>query len=357
MQKTDLPESIRSTLAAGTVIPAHPLALDVDRQFSERHQRALTRYQLNAGAGGVAVGVHSTQFEIRDPAFGLFEKVLSIGSETVDQYVRDTGREIVKVAGVCGRTEQAVSEAVFVRDTGYHAGLLSLAAFKNDDDDTLIAHCHRVAEEIPIVGFYLQPAAGGRLLGYEFWRRFAEIDNVIAIKMAPFNRYQTLDVIRGVCEAGRDDIALYTGNDDNIIIDLLTTYRIATTNGTVERQIVGGLLGHWAVWTQPAVEQFEEIRAARESDAAIDPKWLVLANQVTDANAVLFDAANNFRGCLSGINEVLRRQGLVQTTACLSEDEHLSPGQAEEIDRIYRSYPHLTDDDFVRTNLDDWLSG
>jgi dihydrodipicolinate synthase/N-acetylneuraminate lyase len=357
MKKADLPESIRSTVAAGTVIPAHPLALDIDRQFNERHQRALTRYHLNAGAGGVAIGVHSTQFEIRDPAFGLFEKVLNIGSETVDQYVRDNGREIVKVAGVCGRTEQAVSEAAFVRDTGYHAGLLSLAAFKDDDDNTLIAHCHRVAEEIPIVGFYLQPAAGGRLLGYEFWRRFAEIDNVIAVKMAPFNRYQTLDVIRGVCEAGRDDIALYTGNDDNIIIDLLTTYRIATTNGTVERRIVGGLLGHWAVWTQPVVEQFEEIRAARESGAAIDPKWLVLANQVTDANAVLFDAANNFRGCLSGINEVLRRQGLVQTTACLSENEQLSPGQAGEIDRIYRSYPHLTDDDFVRANLDNWLSG
>lgn len=355
MKINDIPQSLRKRVQAGTVIPAHPLALDENGQFNEQYQRALTRYYLDAGVGGLAIGVHSTQFEIRDPAFGLFERVLQLGSDVIDAHTEESGREIFKVAGICGQTEQAVAEAEFVRGAGYHAGLLSLAAFKDADDAALVAHCRRVAEEIPIIGFYLQPASGGRLLGYEFWRQFAEIENVMAIKMAPFNRYQTLDVIRGVCEAGRDDITLYTGNDDNIIIDLLTTYKIETSHGMYERQIVGGLLGHWCVWTKNAVDQFEQIRAVRESGAPIDPKWLVLANEVTDANAAFFDAANNFRGCLSGINEMLRRQGLLLTAACLSEREQLSPGQAEELDRVYRAYPHLNDDAFIRENLDRWL--
>lgn len=337
----------------GHVIPAQPLALTPERRLDERHQRALTRYYVAAGSGGLAVGVHSTQFAIRDPEHGLFEPVLALASETMDAALADAPRPFLKVAGICGRTPQAMGEVETARKHGYHAGLLSMAAFANDDDETVLAHCREVAAAMPIIGFYLQPAVGGRVFGYRFWRQFAEIENLVAIKMAPFNRYQTLDVVRAVTEAGRDDVALYTGNDDNILVDLLTTFAFEVDGRPVRRQIVGGLLGQWAVWTHRAVEILAEAKAARE--APLDPEWLTRNAALTDANGVLFDAANAFQGCIPGIHEVLRRQGLMAGTWCLDPNECLSPGQAEEIDRVIRAYPDLQDDDFVASHRDEWL--
>lgn len=330
-------------LRAGTVIPAHPLALTAERKLDERRQRALTRYYAAAGAGGVAVGVHTTQFAIRDPKIGLYRPVLELAAETLGK-----SPDVIKVAGVVGLTQQAVAEARIARDLGYQAGLLSLAALKNETVDQLIDHVRAVAEVIPVFGFYLQPAVGGRLLPFQFWRRFAEIDNVVAIKIAPFNRYQTIDVVRAVAESGRD-IALYTGNDDTIIVDLLTEFRF---NGSIKR-IVGGLLGHWAAWTKRAVEMHKRIH---ESSWEIDSLWLQMAIEVTDSNAALFDAANGFHGCIAGIHEILRRQGLLAGRWCLDPSEDLSPGQMEEIDRVCAAYPHLTDDSFVRQHIDEWLT-
>lgn len=347
--------NLRSHLLEGHVIPAQPLALDANRQFSERHQRAITRYYLDAGVGGLAVGVHSTQFEIREPQHGLFKPVLELAARTIDEELAKRPRPFIKISGVCGRTEQAVREAELARSLGYQAGLTSLAAFKNDPEEALIAHCRAVAEVIPVVGFYLQPAAGGRLLGYSFWRKFAEIPNVIAIKLAPFNRYQSVDVVRAVAESGREDIALYTGNDDSIVVDLFTPWTFECGGRRVTRQIVGGLLGHWGVWTQSAVKLLNEIKAARKSPT-LDAKWLETAIAVTDMNAALFDSANGFRGCIPGILEVLRRGGLVPSIHCLNPHEVLSPGQAEELDRVSRAYPELTDDAFVAANRDRWLS-
>ncbi len=333
---------LRAALHSGLAIPAHPLALSASRKLDERRQRALTHYYIAAGVGGLAVGVHTTQFAIRDPKVGLFEPVLALAKEEMDC----AATPLVRIAGVCGETKQAIAEATLVRELGYHACLLSLGAMRNATDDELIAHCRAVAEVVPIVGFYLQPSVGGRVLPYAFWRRFAEIENVVAIKIAPFNRYQTLDVVRAVIEAGRDDIALYTGNDDNIVADFLTPYRI----GGKERRIVGGLLGHWSVWTKRAVELLDRCRHA---DAT--PDLLRLGVEVTDANAAFFDAANGFHGCIAGLHEVLRRQGLLEDIWCLDENETLSPGQLAEIDRVYRAYPHLHDDDFVERNRDQWL--
>lgn len=334
----------RSLLHRGVVIPAHPLALNAQRKLDERRQRALARYYLAAGAGGLAVGVHTTQFEIRDPKIALFEPVLALAAEEMNR----AGRPLARIAGVCGATKQAVGEAQKLRELGYHAGLLSLAALREATEDELIAHCRAVAEIIPVIGFYLQPAVGGRVLPYAFWRRFAEIKNVVAIKMAPFNRYQTLDVVRAVAETGRDDIALYTGNDDNIVVDLLTPFRFAGK----ERRIVGGLLGHWAVWTKRAVELLE-----RCHHEAATPELLRRAVEVTDSNAAFFDAANNFRGSIAGLHEVLRRQGLLEGIWCLNPAETFGPGQREEIDRVYRAYPHLNDDEFVARHRDEWLRG
>jgi len=334
-------ESWRARLRRGVVIPAHPLALNAGRKLDERRQRALTRYYLAAGAGGVAVGVHTTQFEIRDPRVGLYEPVLSLAIEEM------RSSDAVRIAGIVGPTAQAVKEAGFAAGCGYHAGLLSLAALRDASVPQLVEHVRAVASIIPVFGFYLQPAVGGRILPYAFWREFAAIDNVVAIKMAPFNRYQTLDVVRAVAESGRaDDIALYTGNDDNIVADLLTPFAFA---GRTVR-IVGGLLGHWAVWTRRAVELLERIH--REPDC---PGWLARGVEVTDSNAAFFDTANQFAGCIAGLHEVLRRQGLLEGRWCLNPSEDLSPGQLEEIDRVYRAYPHLNDDDFVRENLDRWL--
>ena len=333
---------LRAALLSGLAIPAHPLALTAARRLDERRQRALTRYYLAAGVGGLAVGVHTTQFAIRDPKVGLFKPVLELAAEEMNR----AARSVIRIAGVCGETKQAVAEATLIRELGYEAALLSLAALREADDDALIAHCRAVAEITPIIGFYLQPSVGGRVLPYAFWRRFAEIENVVAIKIAPFNRYQTLDVVRAVMEAGREDIALYTGNDDNIVADLLTPFRFAG----VGLRIVGGLLGHWSVWTQRAVELLERCRSA---DAM--PELLRLGAEVTDCNAAFFDAANGFRGCIAGLHEVLRRQGLLEGLWCLDEDETLSPGQREEIDRVYRAYPHLHDDAFVAEHRDAWL--
>ena len=345
---------LREALQSGLVIPAHPLALDDSGKFDEQHQRALSRYYVAAGAGGLAVGVHTTQFPIRDASVGLFEPVLALARDEMDR--ADAGRDIplVRIGGICGKTDQALAEADLLRRYRYHAGLLSLAALAAVSDAALIAHCERVAERLPIVGFYLQPSVGGRPLSYAFWRRFADIGNVVAIKIAPFNRYQTLDVVRAVVDAGRDDIALYTGNDDQIVGDLVTPFRFGTRNGLVERRIVGGLLGHWAVWTTGAVALLAECQAAAAA-SSVPAALLRKGTEVTDANAAFFDAAHGFAGCIAGINEVLRRQGLLASARCLASHDVLSPGQSTEIDRVSQAYPHLSDDKFVAEHLEEWL--
>jgi len=330
------------------VIPAHPLALTAARKLDERRQRALTRYYLDAGAGGIAVGVHTTQFAIRRPGVGLYRPVLELAAETAVEWEAGSGKRIARVAGVIGPTGQALSEAEIAAELGYHLGLLGLGALADASDARLIAHARAVGEVIPLMGFYLQPAVGGRILSYRFWRRFVELPSVIAIKIAPFNRYQTLDVVRAVADAGRaGEIALYTGNDDNILLDLLTPWP-----GGV--RMVGGLLGHWAFWTRNAVKHLG--RAHRATRAKSVPLPLChLATEITDANGAIFDAANGFRGCIPGIHEILRRQGLLRGRWCLDPKEELSPGQARDIDRVCRAYPHLADDEFVRERLDGWM--
>jgi len=407
-------EQLRARLGAGLVIPACPLALNARRKLDERRQRALLRYYIDAGAGGLAVGVHTTQFAIRQPKVGLFKPVLELAAEELRSSRRkeahSTKSEVRKlksqfpsregsgvgspaalpisaserlrpadsrtqfpsrkgpgvgsfaalpigIAGVCAKTKQATTEAALARELGYHAGLLSLGTLQDASDDELLVHCRTVAEIIPLVGFYLQPAAGGRVLPYAFWRRFAEIGNVVAIKIAPFDRYQTLDVIRAVAEAGREDIALYTGNDDNIVIDLVTPFRFNVGGKIVERRIVGGLLGHWAVWTKKAVELHAECRRIAMTGQPVPLELLKLAVEVTDANAAFFDPAHDFAGCIPGIHEVLRRQGLLEGIWCLDPNEILSPGQREEIDRVSCAYPHLNDDEFVAQHRDEWFSG
>jgi dihydrodipicolinate synthase/N-acetylneuraminate lyase len=349
-----LDPQVRAALCRGVAIPAHPLALTAARRLDERRQRALTRYYLAAGAGGLAAGVHTTQFAIRQ--HGLYQPVLALAAEEMDRAAWARTTPLARVAGICGDTRTAAKEAAIARDLGYHAGLLSLAALRGASDYQLMAHVRAVAEVIPVFGFYLQPAVGGLTLDYGFWRRFVEIEQVVAIKIAPFNRYQTLDVVRAVAESGRDDIALYTGNDDNIIVDLLTPFRFGVGDQAVERRIVGGLLGQWAVGLRQAVAILEQCHAAaRHSEAPRE--LLALAAQLTDLNAALFDAANSFRGCIAGIHEALRRQGLLEGIWCLDPAEGLSPGQAEEIDRVCRAYPHLLDDAFVAEHRDTWLGG
>lgn len=346
-------DTVREALRGGLVIPAHPLALTASGTLDERYQRALSRYYHAAGAGGLAVGVHTTQFEIRD--VGLLDPVLALARETVDACDRAVDRQTVMIAGVCGDTPQALAEATLAKSHGYHAGLLSLSALPHASIAALIEHCRTVAEIIPLVGFYLQPAVGGRVLPLAFWRAFAQIPNVVAIKIAPFNRYQTLDVIRAVAEVGRtDDIALYTGNDDHILLDLLSTYEIPVGDRTVSVRFAGGLLGHWACWTNRAMEHLR-LAQIHQQASHVPTSLLTLAAQITDANAALFDAAHGFAGCIAGIHAVLYRQGLLGNVRCLNPDETLSPGQAAAIDRIYQHYPHLTDDAFVAAHRDDWL--
>ncbi len=334
---------LREKLRSGLVIPAHPLALNMNRKLDERRQRALTRYYLAAGAGGIAVGVHTTQFEIRKPEFGLLEPVLRLAME------ESRGSEIVKIAGVCGKRNQAIAESQLARKLDYDAVLLSLSALQDETIPELLEHARAIASVIPIIGFYLQHAVGGRLLPSEFWRQFIEIDNLVAIKIAPFNRYQTLDVVRALAASGRSsEVALYTGNDDNILIDLLTPFAF----GTQRIRIVGGLLGHWAVWTKIAVSH---LALVKRSSNVIPVEQLTLAQQITDANAAIFDPGHEFRGCIPGIHEILRRQGLLEGRWCLDPNQDLSAGQVEEIDRVCRSYPHLQDDAFVQEHLDEWL--
>ena len=351
MHHSSMNSEIRRLIADGTVIPAHPLALNADRSLDATHQRALTRYYIDAGAGGLAVGVHTTQFAIRD--VGLYRPVLELAAETAKTW---TDRPLALVAGLSGPTRQAVAEAQTARGIGYHAGLLSLAAMKSASEDEIIAHCEMVAREIPLVGFYLQPAVGGVILGSEFWRRFALIDNVIAIKVAPFNRYRTLDVLRGVAAAGAlERVALYTGNDDHILLDLTLPFDLRERGVTTRAHFRGGLLGHWSVWTASAIKQFEMCRAARHK-ASVPAELLALDARVTDCNSAFFDVANNFHGCIAGCHEVLRRQGLLAGIWCLDRDEGLSPGQLDEIDRVCNEHADLSDDDFVAANLQKWLA-
>ena len=345
---------IQRVLAKGALIPAHPLALTAERRLDERRQRALTRYYIAAGAGGLAIAVHTTQFAIRDPRVGLFEPVLRLAAEEMDAADRRREEPLIRVGGICGETGQAVREATLLADLGYSAGLLSLFALRDADDAALLAHCRAVAEILPVVGFYLQPAVGGRVLSFSFWRQFAEIENVVAIKIAPFNRYQTLDVARAVAESERD-IALYTGNDDNIVLDLLTPYSFEHHGRRKQVRIVGGLLGHWAVWTQRASELLRECHSAA-STGSVSEELLRKSFEVTDSNAAFFDVAHDFAGCIAGLHEVLRRQGLLEGTWCLDPHEALSAGQKEEIDRVCRAYPHLNDDAFVREHRDAWLN-
>lgn len=345
-----LHSSVQTALHQGVVIPAHPLALTANRKLDERRQQVLTRYYCEAGAGGIAVGVHTTQFAIRNPGVDLFEPVLRLAASEADSFERRTGKRLIKVAGICGRTEQAIREVRLARDAGYDLGLLSLGAMRTDGHAGLLRHCRQISEHIPLFGFYLQPAAGGRELDYQFWREFCEIENVAAIKVAPFNRYQTVDVCRALIDSGRaKEVALYTGNDDNIIPDLLTEFRLSGSSV----RFSGGLLGQWAVWTRRAVELLDAIR----SDEAAGKVSGLLARsaELTDANSVLFDVRHRFAGCIAGLHEILRRQGLLAGRWCLDPNEDLSPGQLEEIDRICASYPHLTDNDFVKEHLDRWL--
>jgi Dihydrodipicolinate synthetase family len=351
MHHSQIESEVRRLIGDGTVLPAHPLALDANRKFDRIHQRALTRYYIDAGSGGLAVGVHTTQFAIRDA--GLYRPVLELAAQTASDW---TTRPLVLVAGLAGPTRQALAEADIARGVGYHAGLLSLAAMKSASEDEIVAHCEAVAHEIPLIGFYLQPAVGGVILSANFWRRFAAIDNVIAIKIAPFNRYRTLDVLRGVFAAGAlERITLYTGNDDHILLDLTLPFDLRDNGVTVRTHIRGGLLGHWSVWTQSAIKQFEACRAARNK-TAVPADLLALDARVTDCNSAFFDVANNFLGCIAGCHEVLRRQGLMEGIWCLDPQEGLSPGQLKEIDRVCNEHADLCDDDFVAANLQKWLA-
>lgn len=352
--KPSLRPDIHDLLHAGTVIPAHPLALDANRKLDERRQAALSRYYLDAGAGGLAVGVHSTQFEIRQE--GMYEEVLRIGAETAKEMRPD--QPTIMVGGVVGPTTQAVAEAETAAELGYDLAMVGLGGLADWSDEQLVAHIEEVTNVLPVFGFYLQPSVGGRPLGYRFWRSVAELEGVKGIKMAPFNRYWTQDVVRAVIESSRrDDIALYTGNDDNIIPDLLTTFRFVVDGEPVEKRIVGGLLGHWGFWTRAVVAQLEAChRAVETQDGAELQRLLTLGVAVTDANAAVFDPHHGFAGCIPGIHEILRRQGLLEGRWCLNPDEELSAGQMEEIDRVYAAYPELNDDAFVRENLDRWLA-
>jgi len=345
----DSEQAAYDVLHAGTVIPAHLLALTAQRTLDERRQRALTRYYLDAGVGGLAVGVHTTQFAIRER--GMFERVLELAAEESRTW---TSRPIALVAGLIGDTEQARAEAQTARRLGYHAGLLNLAALKSWSEDQLLAHCRAIAEEIPLIGFALLPEVGGFHLSFDFWRQFAEIENVIAIKMAPFNRYRTLDIVRAVVAARAENrVALYTGNDDHIVLDLLQPFAIPRDGATVTVRIRGGLLGHWSVWTHAAVQQFTDLTVERSE---VPHHLLALDSVVTDCNSAIYDAAHDFAGCIPGCHEILRRQGLFEGTWCLDENETLSPGQLTEIERVYAEHPRMNDDSFVRENLDRWLS-
>lgn len=344
-----LSPELQKYLQEGAFIPAHPLALTRDKELDEHAQRRLTRYYIEAGVGGIAVGVHTTQFEIRDPAFNLYEVVLRLAVEEVQN--AQLQRPFIKIAGVCGGIEQALEETKIAKALGYDMVLLSNGSLNYYSEKELIERTKVIAGELPVFGFYLQPAVGGRVFSYEFWEELASIQNVVGIKMAPFDRYLTLDVIRAVCASPRrDEIALYTGNDDNIVVDLFTTYEYEVEGKVASKSVVGGLLGHWSVWTHEAVKLFEEIKQERLHNQ-LDKRWFSIAQNVTDANSAFFDSKNAFKGSIAGINEVLRRQGLLEGNWCLTDHEVLSPGQSAEIDRVYATYPKLNDDTFVQAFL------
>lgn len=342
--------NLRRHLLAGQVIPAHPLALTPARTLDERAQRALTRYYMAAGAGGIAVGVHTTQFAIRTT--GLLHPVLQLASETA--VAAAEGRDIVRIAGVVGPTGQAVSEAAMAAALGYDAAMISLGALAALEDRAIVQHCRAVADVLPIIGFYLQPAVGGLPLSYRFWRELAEIPQLVAVKIAPFDRYRTIDVVRAIATAGRDDVALYTGNDDAIVADLTTPFPVRRNGAAGTARIVGGLLGQWAVWTRRAVELLARVKSL--GDSPVPPSLLTEGAELTDANGAIFDAANRFAGCIPGIHEILRRQGLLRGTWTLDPRETLSPGQADELDRVTAAYPWLTDDAFVAEHRERWLT-
>ncbi len=344
-----LDTSIKKLLHEGMIIPAHPLALTKELRLDEARQRRLTRYYIASGAGGVAVGVHTTQFEIRQSEYNLLEPVLKLAAEEVEKAA--LSRPFIKVAGIVGKTESALKEAELAVKYGYHLGLVSMGGLPKLTEAELIKRVEKIAELIPVFGFYLQPAVGGRILSYEFWRDFADIPNVQAIKVAAFNRYQTLDVVRAVAASARhNDIALYTGNDDNIVADLITPYRFDVNGQEVEKRFVGGLLGHWAAWTKASVDLLEKIKNTLLKTGNLS-ETLREGIAVTDMNAAIFDVKFNFKGCIAGIHEVLRRQGLLDGIWCLNPNDVLSPGQAEEITRVCSQYPHLIDDDFVKAFL------
>jgi len=353
-----LDSHIVNTLRSGCVIPAHPLALKSDRKLDERRQKALTRYYLASGAGGLAVGVHTTQFAIHNSEIGLYHPVLELAIETARKFAVSTDlSEPIMIAGIVGDTNHALKEARLAQDLGYHLGLLSLTALRGKSIDALVNHARQIAQIIPVMGFYLQEVISQMVLPIEFWRKFVEIPDVLAIKISPFNRYQTLDVLEAVAHSGRaSEVALYTGNDDNIISDLLTKYEFNINGRLVSLHVVGGLLGQWACWTKRAVEYLTRIKTIRESNTPVPQQMLTLANQLTLANKAIFDADNHFAGCIPGISYVLKQQGLLKELGTLNPDEQLSPGQADKIDKIRSNYPHLTDDDFVKDNLHKWLS-
>lgn len=349
---TQLPENVLNIIRRGAVIPAHPLALDENRNFDRKRQRALTRYYMDAGVGGLAVGVHTTQFAIRDN--GLYEPVLRAAIEDSRAW---TDRPLVMIAGVAGQTEQARNEAKIARELGYHAVLISMGALKGQTSAELIQHCKTIAEEIPVIGFYMQTSVGGIILDEDFWCEFAQIDNAIAIKVAPFHRYRTLDVLRGIVKAKAENkITLYTGNDDHIVADLTLPFTLARGDEAVTLRFKGGLLGHWSVWTKRAVELLERIHTETADNKPVSQSLLALDAKVTDCNAAFFDVANNFHGCIAGCHEVLRRQGLLEGIWCLDPEEGLSKGQAEEISRVYQAHPDLNDDEFVAANRERWLA-
>ncbi len=347
-------EEALKILKKGTVIPATPLALTSERKLNEKGLRLLMNYYLNSGVGGVATAVHTTQFEIRDPEIGLFEPVLKIVVDEIEKFENETGKVIVRVCGVCGPKEQAVAEAKLAKKYGYDAVLLSPGGLNHLSEEELIERTKAVAAEMPVIGFYLQTAVGGRVFSYNYWEQICSIENVVAIKCASFNRYTTLDVVRAAAHSKRrDDITLYTGNDDNIVIDLLTKYTFDVNGEKIVKGFDGGLLGHWSVWTHNVVEMFKKLKEAKNS-SGITEELLTLAAEVTDANSAFFDTANSFKGCIAGLHEVLRRQGLMENIFCLNPNETMSEGQAEELDRVYKMYPHLNDDAFISANIDAW---
>jgi hypothetical protein len=348
-----LPRSVAEVLARGSVIPAHPLALTSERKLDERRQRALTRYYISAGVGGLAVGVHTTQFAIREPKVGLLSPVLELAAEVIREA---TTGEFALIAGAVGDPRQAVAEAELAASLGYQAVLLSPTGTGGLDENALLARAKQVGEVLPVIGFYLQNAVGGRYLSTTFWSRLADLSCVVAIKIAAFDRYRTLDVLRGVAASDRsDDVALYTGNDDSIVMDLLSTFLVQLPNKEVRLRMVGGLLGQWAIWTHAAVQLDREVKEALEGNDRLLRSLLEKAPQLTDANGAVFDSAHGFKGCIAGVNHVLAGQGLLDGPWCLDPAETLSPGQVEDIERVRHAYPWLVDDGLVASKLDDWL--